>query len=334
MKTFWLFEKSPKQVFEEFLKTENPKAVFWDIFSDYNLAFPSTEAADTSEDWLIEQQKLIEEILKNELANMTLNRTEVEDIICAIQELAFLEAEQVVDYLPPKSVALAKPIHEKYIVPKALNDSTLQVFLDQLEDALLNSNQTQIAKEDKGNLIQMMRNLTYYTEEKKDEILTNLEAIWQLSANEESDEEDEAFEFKENTSADAIWPELGLAYSQTFYGFDDAGSISYEAQEAKAVLKYQQFIDEVSELLGQEPDVRLLPKQLDLTEDIWEEFVDFAKKLPILFYFENSLTVWNGKDKVLFLTLRKEDKELPYEIVLGGMNMDAYKTFLNAYNQF
>lgn len=338
MKDFWLVSKSPKQIFKEFIAPKNPKASFWDIFSNYDLVFPESEPADTSAGWLEEQDKIIKTIIKVELAEVQMNQTEIDDFICALQEFSFPDEEQMIDCFSPNSVSLAKQISTKYIVPKAMNDATMQQFLHELENSLLKINQVHIMETNKAHMRSLMREIPRYSEEKKEEIVKNLEAMWNMGADENDVEdtyfEDDDFEKDNNASGASIWPELGLAYSQGFYGFDDADNLSYEEQEKQAKLKYEEFKDELSELLGQEPDKTLLPEVKERSDELWDTYLELAESNPFLYEFENEFAVWNGKDKVLFLILRKEDKELPYAIVLGGMALAEYQEILKLYNDF
>ncbi len=52
-----------------------------------------------------------------------------------------------------------------------------------------------------------------------------------------------------------------------------------------------------------------------------------------MYEFEGDFVVWKGDGKVLFLSMNKEDKELPYTIQLGGLTFDKYNEILEKYNK-
>ncbi|MDC8004773.1 hypothetical protein POV27_11980 [Aureisphaera galaxeae] len=135
---------------------------------------------------------------------------------------------------------------------------------------------------------------------------------------------------------DFIYPQIVLSYSDTFYGSQDAGNLTYEEQHAAVSRTFKNYKREITELLGQQPDKSLHPKPLrpeslkDQTH--WDMYDTLFMQIPFLHEFEGQYTVWKGDRKVLFLSVRKEDNELPYDVVLGGLELDKYQEVLTVYN--
>ncbi|WP_291870426.1 hypothetical protein [Maribacter sp.] len=133
------------------------------------------------------------------------------------------------------------------------------------------------------------------------------------------------------------YPRINLAYSNTFFGFDDAGDLSYEQEEELANKKFEQYKNEISELLKQKSDDELSPKldyrKLDANENLENIYWDAMAENPFMHEFEGNFAVWKKKEKILFLSMTKEDRELPYEINLGGLTTKKYNEILNEFNK-
>lgn len=129
---------------------------------------------------------------------------------------------------------------------------------------------------------------------------------------------------------------LGLAYSNTFFDDKDAGSLTYEERERFALNKFEQYKNEISELLNQNSDEKLQPKldykKLDSNKELEDDYWNLIELNPFMHEFEGNFAVWKNEDKVLFLSVTKEDKELPYEIHLGGLTFDKYIELLEIFN--
>ncbi|MGD1843740.1 MAG: hypothetical protein ACFB0B_23030 [Thermonemataceae bacterium] len=339
MKTsFWEEEKSLWQLLKEFKEAEPflEAPTLWDLFADDH-PYEEQATADTSEAWLQTQEQLIEEILSEYLSQTPYNREEIEQLIESIQEFTFPEEEQEIDYVAVKYRKLAKYIAETYILPYQLNDSTLLHFLDALEDRLRNLNKAHIAASDKALMeahLRLRAKKKGYSDEKLAQMLSHLELMWHQTTQEEQEIPEEEADL---TTNDFVYPQIALAYSTTFYGFDDAGHLSYHVQERLANERFRQYEQEISMLLGKIPDKHLQPRSLDYNimqqEEQWCIYEDFTKVHPFTFEFEGRFTAWEGNGKVLFLSMRKEDKELPYIIDLGALTLDKYEEILEKYHQ-
>ena len=136
---------------------------------------------------------------------------------------------------------------------------------------------------------------------------------------------------------DFLYARLTLVYSDTFFGFDDSGHLSYEEQEARANQKFEEYTVEISGLLQLQPDSALMPKPLDCEkldrENGWDAYDDFFETYSLAHELEGPLSAWQCDNKVLFLTMGKEDKELPYELSLCGLSFKHYRRVLEKYNQ-
>ena len=133
------------------------------------------------------------------------------------------------------------------------------------------------------------------------------------------------------------YPIIDLAYSNTFYGFnDDAGNLLYEEQEEFANKKFEQYKNEISELLKENPDDKLQPKldyrKLDENDNLDSLYWNNMETNPFMHEFEGKFAAWKREQKVLFLSMTKEDKELPYDIHLGGLSKEKYSEILNKFN--
>ncbi len=133
-----------------------------------------------------------------------------------------------------------------------------------------------------------------------------------------------------------IYQKINLACSNTFFGFnDDAGSLSYEEQESFAHQKFEDYKKEISELLKHSPDKNLQPclnlKNME-ANNFWDIYYEFIEANPLMNEFQGHFAAWMGDEKVLFLSLNKEDKELPFHIDLGGLSLSKYKEILEKYN--
>jgi hypothetical protein len=85
---------------------------------------------------------------------------------------------------------------------------------------------------------------------------------------------------------DFMYPRYSLACSTTFYGFNgDRGNLSYEEQGEFVSKKFEQYKNEISELLNQQPDNEL-QSSLDYTKlDTYETYKVNNIYLFIFFYF-------------------------------------------------
>lgn len=340
MKNFWLTETSPKSLFYNMLQKDNPHATFWDVFSDYARIPSGLEAPNTSEQWLAEKDKLIQTIINFDLAHVTLSRIQIENLCCAIEAFVFDGEEPLFDYLDANLILVAKKIAQDYLVPKTLTQATVYAFLDDLQEGLEKKDEKHITASDKDSFKKLILELPYYSEEKKQEIIKNLEQLWEVNPNIGHDMDNdfkEDFEKELETAQDLqeayFWPEINLAHSQTFYGFNDAGHLSYQAQETLAEQKYNAYVSQITQLLAMSPHEDFFPVNFNISIDNYDVFEAFASQYHLAYEFEHKFTIWKGNDRVLFLILRREDKELPYQIVLGGMMLQEYATILNKYNE-
>ncbi len=330
--TFWEIEHNLKEIFKD-IQTDNPKATLWDLFNDYTPFTDDREPANTSEEWLAQQAKFVDDIVSEHFANMPLNRASLDLIMDAISDRLFPEDNP--DHEPDPDEKqyqdLAKSIIEKYITPHNLNENTQMNFLDALEDKLEVINKEQILKDDKEEMRALIQ--ANYPEDQVEEMLKNLESSWEMDPEDDEEIEQDALE------ADAFdFPQMELAYSDSFFGIDDAGDLPFEEQERLAQDKYASYQNDISELLGQQPDVALQPKDLHALkveeEDVdWGKYYSFFDANPFAYVIDGTFLVWRGKNEVLFLSMKKEDKELPYSICLGGLSLEKYMQVLNAYNE-
>lgn len=133
------------------------------------------------------------------------------------------------------------------------------------------------------------------------------------------------------------YPRINLAYSNTFYDDDDAGNLTYEKQEEFANKKFEQYKNEISELLRQKPDNELSPKidyrKLDTNENLESIYWDTIETHPFMHEFDGDFAAWKNNEKILFISTTKEDKELPYEIYLGGLTTKKYSEILDKFNK-
>ena len=338
---FWIEEKSPKQFFKEFILSEKPKANFWDIFNSYEPDYSTTEPADTSEEWLQKQNKIVGEIIQNYFTQTKLNRREIELLIDAIEEYILPEENQDTEDLYSKFKEIAKSIAQNYILPLKLKQSTIDNLLDRLEEKLENLNESHIIESDKEAMRQSIRLKGIkgeYSKEKVEEILQNFEMMWSIPTGKNETEYEEAEEDETDIEIDDfIYPRFPLACSTTFYGFNgDGGNLSYEEQEEFVNKQFEQYKSEISELLNQQPDNTLQPKldytKLDADKDLEAIYWETIETKPFMHEFEGNFAAWKGKEKVLFLFVSKEDKELPYEINIGGLTSSKYYEILEKYN--
>ncbi|MEM9983377.1 MAG: hypothetical protein AAF734_12845, partial [Bacteroidota bacterium] len=249
------------------------------------------------------------------------------------------EEEQEVDHITLMYRNLAKHIAETYLLPYQLNDPTILHFLDALEDKLKKLNKAYIAASDKALMEAHLRTRAKekgYSDEKLAQMLNHLELMWCQTAQEEQKMQEEEAGLR-TTIPDFVYPHLTLAYSTTFYGFNDAGHLPCQVQERLANERFRQYEQEISMLLGKIPDKHLQPRSLDYSiiqqEEQWCIYEDFTKAHPFTFEFEGYFTAWEGNKKVLFLSMRKEDKELPYIIELGVLTLNKYEELLDKYHQ-
>ncbi|WP_298781810.1 hypothetical protein [uncultured Polaribacter sp.] len=338
---FWIEEKSPKLFFKEFILSENPKANFWNIFKSYDPDYSSTEPADLDEEWLRKQDKIVNKIIQKHFAKIKLNRKEIELLIDAIEEYTLPEEDQYTEDLYSKFKEIAKNIAKNYILPLKLKQSTVNNLINKLEDQLKNLNESHIIESDKEAIrqsIRLKKIIGEYSKEKSEEILQNFEKMWSIPT---ETNEAEYKKIEEDNDVieidDFIYPRFPLASSTTFYGFNgDGGNLSYEEQEEFVNKKFNQYKVEISELINQQPDKTLQPKldytKLHANEDLDTIYWNFIKANPFMHEFEGNFVAWKGTKEVLFLSVSKEDKELPYDIIIGGLTLSKYYNILKKYN--
>lgn len=138
---------------------------------------------------------------------------------------------------------------------------------------------------------------------------------------------------------DFYFPEESLALSDTFYGFNnDAGTLnlSYEEEQEIVTQKFEVYKNEISELINQEPDPSLQPhldyEKLDTNEELEFRYWDLIETNPFMHEFESNFCAWKNKDNVLFLSVTKDDNELPYYIHLGGLALVNFTEILDEFN--
>lgn len=135
------------------------------------------------------------------------------------------------------------------------------------------------------------------------------------------------------------YPLETLTSSNTFYGFNnDAGTLnlSYDEEEHIVSEKFEHYKTEISALLNQKPDSALQPKldykKLNTNQELEENYWELIETNPFMYEFEGHFTAWKNEKNVLFLSVMKEDKELPYEIQLGGLDLDKFTEILEKFN--
>ncbi len=334
---FWIEEKSPKQLYTEFILPENSNASFWDVFKNYEPDYSRVEPADLSKEWLQREEKIIDEIVKNHFVQIQLKQKEIESLIDAIEEYLLPEEDQYTEDLSDKYKELARNIAQRYILPLQLERNTIDNFIDRLEYKLELLNESHIAESNKEAMRQSIRLKGIrgeYSKEKVEEILQNLEMMWSIKTEIDETEYEEVEDETEIEVDDFIYPKYPLAFSTTFYGFNgDAGNLSYEEQEQFAQEKFKEYEDEISSLLNQEPHSELLPKKIDFEDNsTWDKYYELSEGNPFMYEFDGAFSIWKKDNKVLFLSMNKEDKELPYEIAIGGLVLSKYSEILNKYN--
>ncbi|WP_378181135.1 hypothetical protein [Aquimarina sp. SS2-1] len=335
MKTpFWIHEMPLKTIFEE-LKKEKPEATFWDIFSDYN-SMP-IEQGDNSKKWLAQQKELIEIILKTHFADKKINRDEIAGFTDILNEFCYPEEEHDFDGMDAKYLPLAKKIYETHLAPLRLTEATFQDFIYQFETALEEYNHSHLMASGKVEFIKGLASLPHYSEEKKQEIIKNyLKMTESFEEEPYQDEFDEDYidkNYYETESQDVIYPQVPLASSNTFFGFDDAGNLPYDEQERIALEKFDSYQAQITELLQQSPNPDLQPKSTANFDDtMWDAYYALAEANLQVYKFYESFAVWNDTSRILYLSMSKEDKETPFEIKLGGMPLADYKALIKAYN--
>jgi hypothetical protein len=262
-------------------------------------------------------------------------------LIDAIEEYILPEKDQYTEDLYSKFKEIAKSIAQNYILPLKLKQSTIDNLLDRLEEKLENLNESHIIESDKEAMRQSIRLKGIkgeYSKEKVEEILQNFEMMWSIQTGKNETEYEETEEDKADIEIDDfIYPRLPLACSTTFYGFNgDGGNLSYEEQEEFVNKQFEQYKSEISELLNQQPDKTLQPKldyiKLDTDEDLEITYKESLETNPFMHEFKGNFVAWKGTEEVLFLSVSKEDKELPYEIIIGGLTLSKYYEILEKYN--
>ena len=329
---FWQVEESPGQILAE-LQKDKPSASLWDIFQDYSPKYNDTKPADTSEEWLGKQAQLVEQIIGEQLSDNTFDRYELDAFLDSLdtQLIPEDEADIGIDVEDTKYDELSKLIAEKYIAPLGLNENTLVNFLDALETKLIEPNKELIEKQEREQTEQFIRDM--YPPEQANEILKNAD----FSLDDDSEEEDDDNTENENFD-NFMYQQIDLAISDTFFGDDDAGAMAYEEQEKLALEKFEHLKAEISEILNQSPDPQLHPHSIDTSkmdsDDFdWGAYYQAMEVNSFAHEFDGVFTAWKGDGKVLFLSAMKEDKELPYQITLGGLSLDKYNEVLASYNE-
>jgi len=138
-------------------------------------------------------------------------------------------------------------------------------------------------------------------------------------------------------SYDFDYPRYTLAFSTTFYGFNnDGGNLSYEEQNECVTSKFNEYKNQISDLIKQNPDEALLPKidyeRLFNNQELESVYWEIIEMNPFMREFEGKFAAWKKNNKVLFLSVTKEDKELPYEISVGGLALEKYTEMLHKFN--
>ncbi|GAB1858357.1 hypothetical protein MHTCC0001_31940 [Flavobacteriaceae bacterium MHTCC 0001] len=327
-KPFWIHEINPKSIFED-IKEEQPGATFWDIFISYD-ATP-IEVVDTSQEWRDRQKELIKTIINTYFIDKKMNRNEIELFMDTLAEFSYPENERYFDSLDSKYLPLTKKIYEIHLASLELTEATFHNFIYQFEIALEKHNHTHLMASGKEQMIQGLAALPHYSEEKKQEIIQNY-----LKMTEDLKDESYQDDFVENEfedSKDVIYPQVSLAFSDTFYGFNDAGNLSFEEQERIANEKFEVYKVEITDMLQQLSNPELQPStNSNLNDAQWDAYFAFAEANLQAYVFDGRIAVWNDIHRVLYLSMTKEDKELPYEIKLGGMLLEDYKMLLQKYN--
>ena len=333
---FWVEEKSPKQVYQESILGSIPGSSFWDIFHSYEPEYDDSEPANTSKEWLQKQAVVIDEIIKKYFDGKPFSLNELGELIDTIDEYSSPDEEQELEYLSSKYKAVAQQVAQEYILPLHLNENTRYDFICALEDRLEElclGPTAEAYKEAMRQEIRLRGIIGEYTEEDVEKAIRNLEEMWVSEGEEESGEYEEEDRMAVEVD-DFIYPSLCLALSTTFYGFNgDGGNLSYELREELAQEKFKEYEAELSVLLVQKPDTSLLPQRFPLSGDeAWNKFIDLIESNPFMNEFDGAFTIWRKEDKVMFLSMTKEDKELPYEIRIGGLSVEKYKQIVNLYN--
>ncbi len=335
-KPFWITENSPKDFFE-LIKEDIPNATFWDVFTDYQPQ--GIEPADTSKAWLAQQKELITTIINTYFADTALESDQLDVLSETFTEFSLPEEQRYFDDLDRTYFSLVKKIHEIHLAPLALNGTTYSVFLYHLCNAIeKNIRKLLASKGDTSVIDDMLAKIPNCSEELKQQMIDNYhkmmtqhdeETSYDNYYKETQYEEDDSFEEQDNV----IYPQVHLAFSDTFYGDNDAGNISYKEQEQIANEKFEACKAEICSLLAQQPNEALQPKSSGTFNDKqWDAYFDFTEKHAMANELSNQFSIWNDDTRVLFLTMQKEDKELPYEIKLVGMPLEDYKKLLESYN--
>lgn len=331
---FWEAEESPKQIYKELILFENPKASFWDIFKNYEPIYTTSESADTSKEWLQKQKDIIKHIISKYLTKIKLNWEGIALLTEALVEYLLPEEDQDTECLSPKLKHIAQTIAKEEILPLKLTQNTTDALIDALEDELERHNKDHILDSKKEEMHQLIKNS--FPKETVEKTIENFDLAY-LTHLKESEEPEEDDDFEEEPVVkinDFEYPTYPLAYSTTFFGFDDGGNLTYERQEQFAREKFKQYEAEICDLLNLTPDTNLLPKSfVDYNNDEdWVKFSRLCEENPFMLVFHGDFTIWKNDNKVLFLSMSKEDKELPYDISIGGLTLHKYAEMLSMYN--
>lgn len=336
-KPFWITENNPKDFFK-IIKEDFPEATFWDVFTDYQPQ--GEEPADTSAVWLAQQKELITTIIDTYFTDTALESDQLDVLSETFTEFSLPEEQRYFDDLDGTYFSLVEEIHETHLVPLALNRTTYDTFLYHLCNAIEKNSLKLLASQGNTSVIDdMLAKIPNCSEELKQQMIDNYHKMMAEHDEEasydnyykfekEGDEED-YFEKQDNV----IYPQVHLAFSDTFYDENDAGNMPYKTQERIANEKFEVYKAEICSLLAQQPNETLQPKSSSMLSDSqWDAYFDFTEKHVMANEFGNQFTIWNDTTRVLFLTMQKEDKELPYEIKLVGMPLEDYKMLLEGYN--
>lgn len=337
---FWIEEKSPTQFFKEFILSENPQASFWDVFTHYEPEYLNDIANNKSSKDLQNQREIVDEIIQKYFSETKMNRQEIELLVDAIAEFLLPEKDQETANIYSKVKDIAQEIAKNHLQPLKLKQRDSDDFLDDLQDKLEEINQKYIRESDQEAIRQSIRLKGITGEYKPEEVadyLSRYETHWENQAIYLASAPKEEAEDIASDRDDFIYPRLPLACSTTFYDFNgDGGNLSYEEQETFVNQLFERYKNEISELLNQQPDASLQPhidyKKLDKHEHLETLYWETIETNPFMYEYEVFFAAWKGNDKVMFLSVNHEDKELPYEINLGGLSLDKYEEILAKFN--
>ena len=328
---FWSEQADLKDLFSKLIDKDDSINSLWDVFTSYEMiqSHQAEDDADTSEQWLAKQAHIIKEATATYFAKVKLNEENIVDILDTIAAISEGEAPEE-QGLEPEWSELAGTIVNQYLADEQLSQGTLYNFLDAFEQSLLSHNKQHILVSQQQQLRDVLESQTNLSEELKRQLLNNLERSLDGELSEELGDDEQYDE------PQADWPRLTLAYSTTFFSDKDGGNIDCDEREATVRQKFEDYKSQVTDLLNQSPasDLQPLPvtpEHMD-NEKALHAFYDTIDENNFFYVLGNDFSIWQSDDKVFFLYLEKEDKELPYEIVLGGMLLADYQPMLDGYN--